>query len=145
AVPNGGAMLVRGVAGSGKTTVAVHRAGYLLNNYCLDESDRILLVTYNRTLVKYLRYLHDKVNVEEEGYISLFGPSQSVDIMTIDSLFYRYYCSLFEPSQRRELLFGNSGKKYQVINSCIAELAKKFKHTNILDPQNAVFLLDEID
>lgn len=69
----GGTMLIRGVAGSGKTTVAVHRAGYLLNNYCLNESERILLVTYNNTLVKYLRYLYDKVNVEGEGYVNLFA------------------------------------------------------------------------
>ncbi len=142
----GGVMLVRGVAGSGKTTVAVHRAGYLLNNYCLDESDRVLLVTYNNTLVKYLRYLYEKVNVEEGEYVSLFCPSKSQgDIMTIDSLFYRYYCNLFDQSQRREQMFNNNNKRYQVIKSCIAELAKKFKETNILDPKNANFLLDEID
>ncbi len=142
----GGAMLVRGVAGSGKTTVAVHRAGYLLNNYCLDESDRVLLVTYTNTLVKYLRYLYEKVNVEGEGYVSLFGPSKSqVDIMTIDSLFYRYYCNLFEKSQRRVLMFNNNTKKFPLIKNCIAELAKKFKDTNILDPKNANFLLNEID
>jgi DNA helicase-2/ATP-dependent DNA helicase PcrA len=141
-----GATLVRGVAGSGKTTVAVHRAGYLLNNYCLGESDRVLLVTYNKTLVKYLRHLYEKVNVEEGAYVNLFGPSQSqVDITTIDSIFYRYYCSLFPKSQRREQLYGNNNKKYQVIRNCIAELAKKFEDTNILDPKNASFLLDEID
>lgn len=138
-----GAMLVRGVAGSGKTTVAVHRAEFLLNNYCLDESDRVLLVTFNNTLVKYLRYLYDKVNVEGEGYASLFGPSKSqVDILTIDSLFYRYYCKYF--SSRLELLYDNN-KKYPVIKNCIAELAKKFPDVNILDPKHATFLLDEID
>lgn len=138
-----GAMLVRGVAGSGKTTVAVHRAEFLLNNYCLDESDRVLLVTFNNTLVKYLRYLYDKVNIEGEGYASLFGPSKSqVDILTIDSLFYRYYCKYF--SSRLELLYENN-KKYQVIKNCIAELAKKFQEVNLLDSKHVTFLLDEID
>jgi DNA helicase-2/ATP-dependent DNA helicase PcrA len=141
----GGAMLVRGVAGSGKTTVAVHRAEYLLNNYCLDESDRILLVTYNNTLVKYLRYLYEKVN-EGEGYASLFGPKKTqVDIMTIDSLFQRHYLRFFAKPQRRKILFNDNNKKFQVIKYCIAELSKKFKDTNILDPKNATFLLDEID
>lgn len=138
-----GAMLVRGVAGSGKTTVAVHRAEFLLNNYCLDEADRVLLVTFNNTLVKYLRYLYDKVNVEAEG-ASLFGPSKSqVDILTIDTLFYKYYRQYFDGS-RIELLYDNK-KKYQVIRNCIAELAKKFPEVNLLDPRHATFLLDEID
>lgn len=145
AIP-GGATLVRGVAGSGKTTVAVHRAEFLLNNYCLDEADRILLVTYNNTLVKYLRHLYDKVNGDEERYASLFGPSKSqVDIMTIDSLFQRGYYRFFKESQRRELLYGNNSTKYEIVKNCIAELQKKFKDTNILDPKNAAFLLDEMD
>jgi SOS regulatory protein LexA len=145
AIP-GGAMLVRGVAGSGKTTVAVHRAEYLLNNYCLDKSDRILLVAYNNTLVKYLRYLYEKVNVEGEGYVSLFGPNKSqVDIMTIDSLFQRYYLRFFDKSQRRQMFFNDSNKKFQIIRYCIVELKKNFQGTNILDPKNANFLLNEID
>jgi hypothetical protein len=65
--------------------------------------------------------------------------------MTIDSLFYRYYCNLFEKSQRRVLMFNNNTKKFPLIKNCIAELAKKFKDTNILDPKNANFLLNEID
>mgnify|MGYP000862965795 CR=1 FL=1 len=142
----GGVMLVRGVAGSGKTTVAVHRAEYLLNNYCLNETDRVLIVTFNNTLVKYLRYLYEKVNIEEGGYASLFGPSKSqVDIMTIDSLFQRYYFSFFDKSQRRKLLYNDNNKKFQIIRNCIAELRKKFKDTNILDPKYAPFLLHEID
>lgn len=140
-----GAMLVRGVAGSGKTTVAVQRAGFLLNNYCLDESDRVLLVTFNNTLVKYLRYLYNKVNDEAEGYVSLFAPSKSqVDIMTIDSLFYRCYCDYFDQSQRFQLLYDNH-KKYQVLRNCIAELQKKFPDVNVLDLKHAIFLLDELD
>jgi SOS regulatory protein LexA len=142
----GGAMLVRGVAGSGKTTVAVYRADYLLNNYCLDESDRVLVVTYTNTLVKYLRHLYDKFDAEGEGYASLFAPSKAqVDIMTMDSLFHRYYNLYYEKSQRREILFSNNQRHYQIIKNCIAELKKKFEDTNILDPKNATFLLHEID
>lgn len=138
-----GATLVRGVAGSGKTTVAVYRAEYLMNHYCLDETDRVLLVTYNKTLVKYLRHLYDKVNqTEGEGLASLFGPDKSrVDIYTIDSLIYRYYHDL--AAQPRQVLY-DKYKRYSVLKQCIAELAQKYK-TGVLDPRHATFLLDEID
>jgi DNA helicase-2/ATP-dependent DNA helicase PcrA len=49
AKPNGHTLL-KGVAGSGKTTIAVTRLPFLLHNYCFDVDDRILLVTYNKTL-----------------------------------------------------------------------------------------------
>lgn len=64
--------------------------------------------------------------------------------MTIDSLFHRHYFRYFDKSQRRKPLFDNKSK-YPVIRNCIAELRKKFKETNILDPKKATFLLDEID
>jgi DNA helicase IV len=53
----GGHTLIKGVAGSGKTTVAVHRIPFLLSAYCTAPDDRILLVTFNRTLVNYIDYL----------------------------------------------------------------------------------------
>ena len=141
----GGATLVRGVAGSGKTTVAVQRAEFLLKNYCIDEEDRILLVTYNNTLVRYLRYLYKKANVQGEDYLSLFGATPAnVDITTVDSLFSRYYFKFFDECQRKALLFSNQ-KAYEVIKNCAAELGKKFPNTGLMDPQNAAFLKDELD
>ena len=43
--------VVLGTAGSGKTTLAIYRAIYLAT---LDDKERVLLVTFNTTLVKYL-------------------------------------------------------------------------------------------
>lgn len=42
-----GHTLVKGVAGSGKTTVAVCKIPILLNNYCPQDDDKILMATYN--------------------------------------------------------------------------------------------------
>ena len=39
-----GHSIIRGVAGSGKTTVAVHRISFLLDNYCYGASDKIYMV-----------------------------------------------------------------------------------------------------
>nr|WP_253199375.1 UvrD-helicase domain-containing protein [Clostridium tagluense] len=50
-----GHSLIRGVAGSGKTTVAVNRIPFLLENYCLDKDDKVLMVTYNKSLISYIK------------------------------------------------------------------------------------------
>ena len=55
-LPAHGHTVVLGTAGSGKTTLAVHRALYLANpdtHHC----GRTLLVTFNKTLIEYLRNL----------------------------------------------------------------------------------------
>lgn len=46
--------LIKGVAGSGKTTVALHKTLFLRKHYCFGENDRTLLVTYNRTFINYI-------------------------------------------------------------------------------------------
>lgn len=52
ALPAKGHIIVLGTAGSGKTTLALLRAKYLAN---LPGNDRVLLVTFNGALVKYMR------------------------------------------------------------------------------------------
>jgi superfamily I DNA/RNA helicase len=51
-----GHSVVLGTAGSGKTTMAIHRAAFLANQIA-EHAGMTLLVTYNRALVTYLNYL----------------------------------------------------------------------------------------
>jgi AAA domain/UvrD-like helicase C-terminal domain len=55
AVPGEGHTVVLGTAGSGKTTMAIHRAA-ILANPATSHAGKVLLVTFNRTLVAYLNY-----------------------------------------------------------------------------------------
>jgi hypothetical protein len=50
-----GHTVVLGTAGSGKTTMAIHRAAYL-SDMSTDHGGRTLLVTFNNALVTYLNY-----------------------------------------------------------------------------------------
>ena len=59
--PKGHALL-KGVAGSGKTSVGIHRTFFLLHNYCHEKDDAILLATFNRTLIAYMSDLYDRVD-----------------------------------------------------------------------------------
>lgn len=58
ALPTEGHFIVLGTAGSGKTNIAILRSLHLAN---LSTKDRVLLVTFNRALVKYMRELSGEV------------------------------------------------------------------------------------
>ncbi|MGN6108792.1 MAG: 3'-5' exonuclease [Kofleriaceae bacterium] len=56
ALPPSGHIVVLGTAGSGKTTLAIHRAAFLADSHT-DHGGRTLLVTFNKCLVAYLQSL----------------------------------------------------------------------------------------
>lgn len=67
-LPDQGHYVVLGTAGSGKTTLAIHRAAYLAQ--LTDKSHKVLIVTFNKSLVTYLNaiggnYFH---NVDVRNY-----------------------------------------------------------------------------
>lgn len=68
-LPAKGHYAVLGTAGSGKTTLAILRSAYL-SDPVTDHKGRTLLVTFNRALVTYLKYLeeHCLKNVTVENY-----------------------------------------------------------------------------
>lgn len=53
-----GHFVILGTAGSGKTTLAILRASMLSRAYC-NENERVLLLTFNRALVTYLKSISD--------------------------------------------------------------------------------------
>lgn len=139
AEPNG-RNLIRGVAGSGKTTVALHRALFLRRNYCFNPGERILLVTFNRTLINYLRQMLNKLE-ETDYYRNIFSSDEhTVDVRTVDSLAYKYG---FEPGGGKTGIPGNN-EKHSLLDECVAELRKHLDHP-ILDRKNVPFLLNEIE
>ena len=141
--PNG-PNIIKGVAGSGKTTVAVHRISFLLSNYCYGEDDRVLFVTYNKTLMKYVEHLYSKVD-DENMYDNLFGcSSDKVDICTLDSILYRYYSEYKKANNFRYNVTFDQRVFYEVLNASIVQLKKEHTDVKILDQKYMKFLLDEI-
>ncbi len=144
AKPNGH-ILLKGVAGSGKTTIAVNRLPFLQNNYCFDEDDGILLVTYNKTLVNYFKYLYNKVEEENQiGYDNLFQlDAKKIEISTMDGLMHKYFVKYNKKMGYKYAI--NENGKYDIMAQCIAEMQKKYPTLNLIDQKNKRFLLDEID
>lgn len=137
--------LIKGVAGSGKTTVALHKTLFLRNHYCFGENERILLVTYNRTLINYIKYLYEKIEDEHKDlYINIFDNDENkVDIQTIDKIIYDYYMKT-EESKKYKIDFDKK-TRYSLLTHCIPEIRKKYPKVKIMDQENLMFLLDEID
>jgi superfamily I DNA/RNA helicase len=88
ALPASGHLVVLGTAGSGKTTLAILRAAYLVDPET-DHCGRTLLVTFNKALVAYLRSVSDGrldgVTVETyhkfaAGYLASKGKMSSTSV-----------------------------------------------------------------
>lgn len=141
-----GHSLIKGVAGSGKTTVAVNKIPFLLENYCIDDNDKVLMVTYNKSLISYIRYVYDKVQKErEEEQMSLFQvDNKKVDIKNIDSIMYAYfkdYCKVnklnLEVESKRVHLINH-------MNRAMAEVRKDAMDVKYLEPSFLPFIMEEI-
>ena len=140
--PNGH-MLVKGVAGSGKTTVAIYRIPFLLDHYCPDKDDKILLITYNKTLQNYIKYLYNKVE-NYDNQVSIFSvedTSEKVTIRTIDSIMFKY----FKKNNKFNYKIVSDNISRNILKKAIFILTNKFKEVKILDPKNTNFLKDEIE
>ena len=127
--PNGHT-LVRGVAGSGKTTVAVHKIPFLLRNYCYEKDDKVLVVTYNKSLINYVKYIYgeiEKYKEEEQLILGLYESDNKnkLDIKTIDSIMYRYFI-LYMKNQKTEKL--SVASQEQATNALIEAITKVKKN-----------------
>jgi len=139
-----GHILIKGVAGSGKTTVAVHRIPRLMKRYCYDKDDQVLLVTFNKTLRNYIRYLYEKVENPDEQISmgELLNSEGKVDIKTIDSIVYSYYRKCCSDTN---IKIATNNDKFSLMSKAIQLLAEKDQATKIINQKNASFLIDEVE
>lgn len=141
--PNGH-MLIKGVAGSGKTTVSVRRIPFLLNHYCHEKDDKVLLVTFNKTLLNYIKYQYNKVEDEAQYQTDFFETiRKEVDIITIDALMYKYFFR-YQRNNNIDLKLADNPVQFKVIVQAINIISGKYPSIKTITPKNANFLLDEI-
>ncbi|SHJ76324.1 SOS regulatory protein LexA [Hathewaya proteolytica DSM 3090] len=143
-----GHSLIKGVAGSGKTTVAINRIPYLLGNYICQDNDKVLMLTYNKTLNKYIEYLFDMALKQwEDGNSTVFGMDKNkVKICTVDSLIYEYYKRFTVKNKLNLNVLSDNKLKQKYILDSINLVKKSFPQVKILQSSNNLsFFVDEIE
>ncbi|MCY6354175.1 transcriptional repressor LexA [Clostridium sp. ZS2-4] len=139
--------LIKGVAGSGKTTVAVHRIPFLLKHYCFEKNDSILMVTFNKTLINYITHLYKKVENTEQVSFGDFLTSKEnkVDIKTIDKIIYSCFQKFKKETNYQYNITTDNKIIAPTLKQSAFQLRKKYPEEDILDERNLQFLKDEID
>jgi len=135
--PNGQS-LIKGVAGSGKTTVAVYKICNLINQY-MTQQDKILFVTYNKTLINYTQYMIKHMNLQQTLYFP-FNEERQLHIKTIDSIISGYAAKregnykIATPLQMQNLML-----------RAIYYIGKKYPELSIMSANYYEFLKEEVE
>lgn len=130
---------IKGVAGSGKTTVALYRAKHLLETQTsLFEETKIVIFTFNKTLAAYIRAISPYINggyQKDSDEITPKTPDGlNVQIINFHSWAFRF----------SDLTFGNTVMQWEqldIIESIISRLTSD--SSNILN-KSAEFFQEEI-
>lgn len=145
--PNGH-MLVKGVAGSGKTTVAVNRIPELLNNYCKEQDDKVLMLTYNKSLINYVKYIYEETKEERFKQLDItdlyqLNMEDRVDIKTVDTVMYRYF-SIYKKVNNINLNIANNQQIQNALIDAIVKVNQSYKDVKLINTKNLIFLSEEI-
>ena len=143
--PNGH-VLVKGVAGSGKTTVAVHKIPLLLKDYCYEKDDKVLIITYNKSLINYVKYIYEEIerNKEEEQLsLEIYerGNEDKLTIETIDRIMFRYFVSYIKNERLR---IASDKQITKALKDAVISVKETYKNVNVLDTKNLSFIKEEI-
>lgn len=137
-----GASVIRGVAGSGKTSVGVARISYLLEHYCKDE-EKVLFVTYNKSLIKYVQYLYEKIEGERpQTLFTTTHTGKQVIVRNIDSIMFKYFAKWNAENEKVLDLVWNIPN--EVFQEAILNMQAIFPKATIIDTKKMKFLYDEM-
>lgn len=143
--PNGH-VLVKGVAGSGKTTVAVHKIPLLLKDYCYEKDDKVLIITYNKSLINYVKYIYEEIErnkQEEQLSLEIYerGNEDKLTIETIDRIMFRYFVSYIKNERLR---IASDKQITRAMIDAVISVKETYKNVNVLDTKNLSFIKEEI-
>jgi len=124
-----GHSLIKGVAGSGKTTVALFKLIALQQQKKL-ENEKVLVVTYNKTLIEYMEYLCQEYGISIDN--------KRVEIRTIDSII----SSLLSKEPYKII---ESQKKRDKMKLAMQKARDKYPDNSVICDKNVQFLLEEVD
>jgi len=140
---------IKGVAGSGKTTIAIFRAKHLIDtNSILFQESNVVIFTFNKSLVKYIRSILPYVNSGYQENSSDIRPSTNLGLKIQVTTFHKWAYNFirsniqFLPQEFRLKWTGVVAKEYnkrEIIN-----FLKEKYNTNAISNKKTEFFLEEI-
>ncbi len=137
--------LIKGVAGSGKTTVAISKIPNLINHY-LEDGQKVLIVTYNKTLIQYVEHTYNKLKLND----TIFFPDNSGErlvIKTMDqiinSMYYKIQRIKNKINSKRSIISNSKSRK--ILELAICQIQKNYSMDSIVNTNNMDFLIAELD
>ncbi|MCU4177702.1 3'-5' exonuclease [Carboxylicivirga sp. N1Y90] len=143
-----GAFAVKGIAGSGKTTVGLNRIPYLKKTCFNDEN--ILVVTYQKVLTDYLKHLNSKMS-DGSQFLFDFNQTENVEIVNVDKLIYEKYKDYRKRFSKhkfyKDMPASSSNPKalWEVFYLALNSIRRNYPDLEILEKEHANFLKDEVD
>lgn len=126
-----GQSLIKGVAGSGKTTVALFKLVVMQQLKELRD-EKVLVVTYNKTLIEYMTYLCQEYGVSIDN--------RKVSVRTIDSVIYSIL-----PDEIKKIPIVKDNVKREKMKLAIQKVKKQYPDSTVLQDKNVQFLLEEVE
>ena len=150
-LPKNGIVIVKGIAGSGKTTVGIHRLKYIVNNIAL-EGDSIAYLTFNKTLISYIDQLigAEDFNISDNGQATIefaTKKNSSQHVGTVSKLMMDYFFEYIKENNLYIKSLDNESEKLFYLRKGMNEIEEEFNNKNIsiFKAENHKFLLEEID
>lgn len=143
------AVVVDGVAGSGKTTIALHRVAYLLYNYREILSDKVLILGPNDIFMDYISNVLPTLG-EDGGFtnttFTLFGEEAiGLDENIIDFTFYLEEALKGNEKIKDEIIYKSSQKFIDALDNFVEELENNyFKIKPVVFEGEEIVSIDEI-
>lgn len=131
-----GPVLIKGVAGSGKTTIGLYRANYLASQIeqsrqMFDEDSSILLLTYTETLTRALHQL----------YVELYDAlPRSISVRS-----YKHW--MLEQLKKNGIWLTEADRetRSKIVSQAQDKVAQLHSHDRVVAERPPAYLLDEID
>ena len=131
-----GPLLIKGVAGSGKTTIGLYRANFLAQKMderrrLFGEGSSILLLTFTETLTKALRQLYSELYGQLPHTIAVTG--------------YKEWMLKQLRANGIWLAEANENTRCEIVGRAQKDVAQLHPHDKVVSARPAQYLLEEID
>jgi len=140
---------IKGVAGSGKTTVALYRAKHLLDTQSnLFQEAKVAIFTYNKTLVKYINAITPHISGGYQSNSEEIKPTKPKGINVFVTSFHKWAYHFIEQNGISLSKVVDGKRIFKTIsgvtpNNIVATIKAKYSSQNVAN-KNVDFFIEEI-